>query len=671
MSLEDNLIFEDDAIIDDEPGDVSSSKNKLLVICAPTTKSTFTALEKALPTASIDFINHESSPEDYLKDCVVIVIECRLLEAFSDLILLRKIREKRPLVPVVLISKNDDPDFVVEAYSAGTTDYCLMDIAPEVLAAKIEVFAKMSQSARIIELQNQEVVESLKIQRQAFEQKLAAEKDKAHMAAEVEINRRTKEILDNLSEAFFTVENNLRLGRTTSAAAKEIFGKEIGELEIEEAFPFLNRDQAIFFRLAIEQVFDGFMPLNVSLDNIPKRLNTANDKIILFRFTPISDEQGNIIRLIGCGVDITFQVKRAAELEKKIDTNTALVTILEDPWVFVGFLHEVSMHLSDLASGKLSKTQILFVLHTLKGNLSAYSLKEISSAIHHMESDLKDLDNSPSAIVIAKGYAQKIRDMIVEFLTQFISILKINPKNFEVDYLPVSNFDINILRKHVAMVQEENIREKLDEWLILLEYVTFERLIAPIQLAAKQLAEKQNKKLCFKICGGNTKLDQKRFGGLLNSLIHAVRNSIDHGIESPDEREMAGKTKEGVITFSAEVLETNEFVIDIFDDGRGIDPNIILSAALEKKLITQKDKERFNDKKAFQLIFLEGFSTRGEVSEVSGRGVGVSSIKEEVRKLGGKIFFNAALGQGTRLRIVIPHFIQKNEDMPVHLILAA
>ncbi len=658
-------IFEDDDILDDDSTDTSASKGALLAICANQTKGALKGLETKLQNYTINYLLHTDPLEESIKNASVIILECRIMEGFADLLVLRNIRTQRPLVPVIILSKNDDADFTIEAFSAGATDYISGELAPEILAAKVEVYFKISASAKIIELQNQEVIESLKNQRLAFEQKLSAEKAKAQMETEFEITRRTKEILDNLNEAFFTIEKNLHLGDTTSAAAEEIFGKKIGGLDIENAFPFLNKEQSLFFRLAIEQVFDGFMPLEVSLQNIPKRLDTANDKIIIFRFTPVLDDLGNIIRLIGCGDDVTLQLKNAEELERKIDTNTALVTILEDPRVFVGFLREVSNHLNNLALGELSKSQILFVLHTLKGNFSAYNLKEIAHTLHEIESQLREISSQDQCSKMAQKVSPQIRDMVVTFLTQFVSILKISPETFEVDYILVSEYDFGLLRQLMQMVQEEYIREKLEEWLTLLQFVTFERLISPIQVAAKQLAERQHKKVSFKIDGGKIKIDPKRFGGLLNSLIHAVRNSIDHGIELPEDREKVGKPKSGTITFSAQFLESNDFVIDIFDDGKGIDPEVILSKAIEKKLITPQDKNNYHDKKAFQLIFHEGFSTKDEVSEVSGRGVGISSIKEEVKKLGGKIYFNAAVGVGTRLRVVIPHFFvnpKKNAD---------
>ena len=169
----------------------------------------------------------------------------------------------------------------------------------------------------------------------------------------------------------------------------------------------------------------------------------------------------------------------------------------------------------------------------------------------------------------------------------------------------------------------------------------------------RDLSKDTGKDIQLVIDGEETELDKTLIEEINDPLVHLVRNSADHGIESPEEREAAGKVKKGTIKLSAE-QEGNNIVIKIEDDGKGIDPEKIKDKAVSKGLITSERSKELSRQDAFNLIFLPGFSTAEKITNVSGRGVGMDVVKTNVTKLRGIITVESEVGKGTAIIIKLP-----------------
>ena len=169
----------------------------------------------------------------------------------------------------------------------------------------------------------------------------------------------------------------------------------------------------------------------------------------------------------------------------------------------------------------------------------------------------------------------------------------------------------------------------------------------------RQASQDLHKQVRLEMTGSELGVDKSIAKALSSSLVHAVRNSVDHGIESPEIRIAKNKPESGVIRIhSSQVGEQVHITID--DDGSGMDPDLIKRKALEKGLITKDMAFAMPAQEAIELIFLPGFSTAEKVTNVSGRGVGMDVVRTEVSKLGGTCVIESTLGMGTRLKIVIP-----------------
>ena len=169
----------------------------------------------------------------------------------------------------------------------------------------------------------------------------------------------------------------------------------------------------------------------------------------------------------------------------------------------------------------------------------------------------------------------------------------------------------------------------------------------------RDLARNLKKEINLELRGEDTDLDKNLVEALADPLVHLVRNAVDHGIEMPDVREAQGKPRVGSVVLSAE-QEGDHILLAISDDGGGMDPYALRNKAVEKGIIDADAAARLNDAEAFNLIFAPGFSTKAEISDVSGRGVGMDVVKTKITQLNGSINVQSKLGEGTRIAIKVP-----------------
>lgn len=169
----------------------------------------------------------------------------------------------------------------------------------------------------------------------------------------------------------------------------------------------------------------------------------------------------------------------------------------------------------------------------------------------------------------------------------------------------------------------------------------------------RDLARNLKKEVNLELRGEDTDLDKNLVEALADPLVHLVRNSVDHGVETPDIREASGKPRIGHVVLSAE-QEGDHILLSIEDDGAGMDPDVLRRKAVEKGIMDSDAAERLSDEEAFNLIFAPGFSTKTEITDVSGRGVGMDVVKTKISQLNGTLKIQSALGHGSRFIIKVP-----------------
>ncbi|WP_169754030.1 hybrid sensor histidine kinase/response regulator [Campylobacter curvus] len=169
----------------------------------------------------------------------------------------------------------------------------------------------------------------------------------------------------------------------------------------------------------------------------------------------------------------------------------------------------------------------------------------------------------------------------------------------------------------------------------------------------RDLSRELGKQIDLEISGEETELDKSIVEEIGDPLVHIIRNSCDHGIEDPETRKAAGKSEKGTVQLKA-YNEGNHIVVEIVDDGKGLDADMLKAKSIEKGIITEREADAMSEKEAFGLIFKPGFSTAAKVTNVSGRGVGMDVVKTNIEKLNGIIDIESEVGKGTVMKLKIP-----------------
>ena len=208
---------------------------------------------------------------------------------------------------------------------------------------------------------------------------------------------------------------------------------------------------------------------------------------------------------------------------------------------------------------------------------------------------------------------------------------------------------------------EKSVRELQDQ-ILQVRMIPVGSIFTPMRRTVRDFANRNNKKINLEIEGGETELDKTVTEQLHGPLVHLVRNSMDHGIEDPETRKKKGKDSTGTILLKASQQE-GYVIVEIEDDGGGIDPKAVFDSALSKELISPSDE--LTDREIYQLLFLPGFTTATEVSDVSGRGVGMDSVKRDIEALLGTIEISSTLGKGTNVKLKLPLTLAIIEGMMI------
>ncbi|MEM4156413.1 MAG: chemotaxis protein CheA [Archaeoglobaceae archaeon] len=261
--------------------------------------------------------------------------------------------------------------------------------------------------------------------------------------------------------------------------------------------------------------------------------------------------------------------------------------------------------------------------------------------------DEKSKERSSPALQIQKKNESvrvdvKVLDSIMNLIGELVIIkgrlVQISGK-YEIQELSEA---VNIMEKSITSLQDEVMKVRM---------VKVERVFNKFPRMVRDLARKFGKKIEFVMEGLDTELDRTVLDDMSDPIMHLLRNAVDHGIETPEERKTKGKRETGLIKLSAR-REKNNVVIEVEDDGRGIDLEKIRRKAIEKGLIYEGSQINEEDLKA--LVFLPGFSTKDQATEISGRGVGMDVVKTTVEKLGGSLRVISEKEKGTKIRINLP-----------------
>lgn len=257
--------------------------------------------------------------------------------------------------------------------------------------------------------------------------------------------------------------------------------------------------------------------------------------------------------------------------------------------------------------------------------------KVVMKTIKVSSDKLDELMNNVGELVITNSGFQKIYDDLV---AQFGEDSLFNELKGKIDQINRISKDLQTGIMNIRMVPIGSVFNR------------FTRLIRDLSLETK-------KKVNLELRGENTELDKKVIDAIGEPLIHLIRNSVDHGLETPEERKAIGKSEEGTVELNAYQGGSN-ILVEIRDDGRGLNKQKILKKAIEKGLTTESESSNLSDNEIFQFIFAPGFSTADKISDISGRGVGMNVVNKLIEEFKGKIIIQSEEGSGSSFTLSFP-----------------
>ena len=271
--------------------------------------------------------------------------------------------------------------------------------------------------------------------------------------------------------------------------------------------------------------------------------------------------------------------------------------------------------------------------HDLAGKPSGASIKQ-ETASTTIRVDVKRLE--------------EMMNLIGELVLERNRLLKLN-KDFE-QKLSLDTFEAELSENSTRL---NRLTTDLQRSILSIRMLPIGTVFKKFPRIVRDIARDLNKEVELILSGEETELDKTIVDVISEPLVHLIRNSADHGIETPEVREAAGKPRKGKVWLSASHAG-NQIIIEIVDDGKGIDPQVVGQKAIEKGMITEAQLAEMSDKEILNLIFMAGFSTAKQVSKVSGRGVGMDVVRTTIQKFNGTIELESGLGKGSRVSLKLP-----------------
>jgi two-component system, chemotaxis family, sensor kinase CheA len=291
------------------------------------------------------------------------------------------------------------------------------------------------------------------------------------------------------------------------------------------------------------------------------------------------------------------------------------------------------------------------------------SVSEIHSTVLTLDEEYHD-GHKPQTFVQSKPGSAAKKD-VTKVYDKKIQSIKVDVQKLDilvnlVGELLISNMRMKQVSKEMTNSSLNEVISNIDRLTISIQdAVLQQRMVECGQIFSRyprlvrDISNKLGKKINLIIEGADIELDRTVLDEIGEPLIHIIRNSIDHGIEGPDERLNNGKKEEGTINLTAK-REKNHAVIEIKDDGYGIDVEKVVAKALKNGVITEKELQTMNERQKLKLVFKPGLSTKEQVSELSGRGVGMDVVLTKLKKLGGDVKISSELGIGTTVQMQLP-----------------
>ncbi len=483
-------------------------------------------------------------------------------------------------------------------------------------------------------------------------EKMVAERTEEVRAANVMLNA----IMDSLGQGFLVFDKSGKCGSFYTKACTKVLGTEPNDKMVWDVLSLSEKDKETF-KMWVQAVFSNTLSFDSLKDLAVHQVNPQPNQFVNLDYYKIDEEDASKSQVVLVATDVTAEHVAKLELEREKQFAKMVVKIVSSRSQFSRFLsfaEETINEVKDSIDNKsMDVKSALRYLHTLEGEAALFSVTSLWDQARFIQEEIQDnVDGDivthwppiiEAAEALKKSYHSYLNDQ--DDLLKALGIGKGETFEFTKDSILDT---INYLKgRGLGAEQLSEIENKLLSKPI-------KALVSHYDEAITVVSQKLNKNVNPIVWSGtDITVRPDVFNPLMGSLVHVFRNAVDHGVEPTEDRQMMGKPDFATIHFDCK-LEDNDgedwLKIVISDDGQGIDTD-----KLRKRL---PDSENLSDFDVKQKIFDAGLSSREEVSEFSGRGVGMNAVKDEVEKLGGTVVAESEVGKGTVITIHVPYRVK-------------
>lgn len=459
-------------------------------------------------------------------------------------------------------------------------------------------------------------------------------------------NNAIRTILDNVPYALFACDQQGRVLPGYSATCREFFRGASVEGQTLVELLGLSPREAGNFEVCYEQLLDDILPPEVSLAQLPKRLHVAA-RVCDLSGAVLRDEAGLV-----CGALFTLlDVTELAAAEEEASALRGTMRVLRFRSSFETFVRDLDrdlLRLRRLAELEPSvDVEARRVLHTAKGVFGQFELRALARRIHVLEDSY-----------IGASEVAEVIDAVRAAVDANVDLWGIRLGEVDARF-SVLESELTAVSERLAAAQTlDEARRSVEAWQDSLRKKPLIELLGPIEESCRVQAARLGKEIHVRIEGFELAVSL-HLVAVVNALAHLTRNAIDHAIEPPEER--GGKARCGLLLLKARQVE-GWLILEVADDGRGVELDAVVQRAVSARFLDADAAAKLSRAEKLDLVFLDGLSTKEQVTETSGRGVGLSAVGEVVRALGGSIQLHTDPGHGTRFVLRVP--LQKPTAVP-------
>lgn len=403
--------------------------------------------------------------------------------------------------------------------------------------------------------------------------------------------------------------------------------------------------------------FESLADLGPKVFGSDKEIGEPGFKHIALEYFPMRRKSESVENVLVVATDKTNEVIAEEKFKREREESERMIFIQENRRQFISFLRDTEALAEDiikLATSSLSSNydEIKMHLHSIKGSSGIYKLANIYRGVDEVEERLQGFSIDSDSLDIKKHLIH-IVNLVKNEITAVKSKDKVILGEEVIDGIPRFIKRLDNMRAFEKVLTAKGDSKLTEEFKNKIYRISVSGYFKSIDPFLQELAERLNKEIKpLEISGGDTLVDPIRYTSFFDSLIHLFRNILDHGIELPHIREEKGKDEEGIIKIKISKLD-KILQVSVFDDGAGIDANKIREVMKERGYPAEKLSS--SDAQIIYHIFDANFSTVSEASDISGRGVGMSAIKNEVSKLKGRIKIQSKKDKGTVILFEVPY----------------